>query len=187
MARSKKPREKPNKDALLGSLNAVRNNVMYGLLASRLVPQSELDTLEDERLLFRTVSGKEVGVHPRKLIHYLRVPENRKAQIREFEIALLRMLVRETFEAIFWYSRVTGQERILITAPWYYFAKLMRHITSHERGGFLTEWGLRRRSIVTWHHHKLDKSMLGKPVQFTLGDEFQLCQEIYEFGDSRLK
>lgn len=188
MNRKRRRPQFPNKDGLLGSLNAVINNFMYGLLASRLAAQADLDRYEDTGLRFHTLHGKDVSIHPREFIRYLRTERNRTQQIGEFEIALMRMLVRETYEAVFWYSRVTGQETVLKPAPWYSFAKLMRHITSHERGGFLNEWGrsLSNVTSVSWRGHVLQKSMLGQPVKFTLGDGLQLWRDIHDFAATHL-
>jgi hypothetical protein len=143
-------------------------------------------------ITFRTETGDEERIDVRSL--YVNA-ENQsliepKEVLQQFRRSLSRSVVAESYEAILFYCRETNQTQKHLQSNFYQFTRIMRHITSHGKGGFLTQWppNLSKRGIyeVHWRNKVINSSMIGQRVGLNDLDIIRLLKEEIDFVEKEL-
>jgi hypothetical protein len=175
---------------LNASLENVLNNIVFGLLLTRLVPAEAWANVNPPIATFKGSQGDLLRLDVGPMCSRMAVPEYKKTVIEEFENCLKRATVREGHELILLYCEQTNQFQVYKAQPWFQFARIIRNVVSHKDSGILREWppDLERACIssVSWHHHVLTESMVGSGVAFTLYDALNLLKDQIEFARSKL-
>lgn len=174
------------KEDMLGALNNILNNFVFGMVASRIVPQEAWSNVSSQAAIFQGPTGDLLTVRLEPLYKNLASPSDRKILIEEFENGLKRSLMREGHEAILWYTKETGQLDKYRNVAWFQFARIMRNIVSHKQGGILWKWPNAGKGVtqVSWRNRTLDTGMVGKSVYFTHQEALQLFVDQLDFARS---
>jgi len=179
------------KPELLGALNNVLNNFVFGLVLTRIVPESAWGGLSGRLATFQGPAGDLLHVNLDAISRNMSNPGDRKLLIEEFENNLKRALVSEGHEVIIAYCAESNQFPVYKAEPWFQFARIIRNVVSHKDGGVLQNWpadlGKGGINQVSWRTRTLDVSMVGQSVSFTHHEALQLFQDQLEFAQTNLK
>src|ERR1700686_1396893 len=97
------------KTELIGALNNILNNNVYGLLLTRLVSDDKWKSLKPTVATFKGPQGDLLQIEIAPLCQSLSDPVNKKIVIEEFENGLKRAAVREGHEVILLYCEERNQ------------------------------------------------------------------------------
>jgi hypothetical protein len=178
----------------LAELNAgienVLNNIVFGLLLTRLVPAEAWANVNPPIATFKASLGDLLRLNVGPMCSRMVIPQYTKAVAEEFENCLKRAAVREGHELLLLYCEQTNQFQVYKAQPWFQFARIIRNVVSHKDAGMLREWpsDLKRAGIssVFWHQHVLAESMVGSAVAFTLYDALNLLKDQIDFARTKL-
>jgi len=102
----------------------------------------------------------------------------------------MRSILRESHELVLKYCEETGQYSKYKSQSWFQFFRIIRNITSHKEGGNLYNWpnDLSKNGItsVKWKMRKLDLTMVGKNIEFSIPDAMDSWFELKEFVEKHL-
>ena len=178
------------KTELIGALNNILNNNVYGLLLTRLVSDDKWKSLKPTVATFKGPQGDLLQIEIAPLCQSLSDPVNKKIVIEEFENGLKRAAVREGHEVILLYCEETNQFQLYKSQSWFQFARIIRNIVSHKQAGVLRQWpnDLTNKGTnqVTWRGRTLDTTMVGSEADFTIQEALQLLIDQIEFVRSTL-
>ncbi len=179
-----------NKRDLLSKLETVLNNYIFGIAASRLVPDSIWETTRGKTAGFESPSGETLRVDLSALALNMANPDYRKILVEEFENCLKRAIMREGHELILQYCEETDQFDKYKSQSWFQFSRIIRNVVSHKQGGNLRVWprNLTKNNVtsVSWRNRTLDTSMVGKDIRFTHNEALQLFIDQREFAKNML-
>jgi hypothetical protein len=179
---------------ILTELNAglenVLNNVVFGLLLTRLVAPEAWASVDPPIATFRGSKGDLLRLDVGPMCSQMANTEYKRALTEEYENCLKRATVREGHELLLLYCEETHQFDIYKSQPWFQFARIIRNVVSHKDAGVLREWprDLKKSGVsqVTWRHYVLDESMVGSAITFTLYDALLLLKDKIEFARTKL-
>jgi hypothetical protein len=175
------------KTEILSALENIKNNFLYGNLATRLIPDSvwEENALQIASFKRSDLSILEVPLENICNILLTKTPQGSALLISEFESGLMRSIMRESHEIVLKYCETTGQFQIYKNQSWFQFFRIMRNTVSHKDGGNLHKWpdDLKKIGItsVQWKARTLDVSMEGMDLEFSIPDALDMWFEIFEF------
>jgi hypothetical protein len=173
------------KHELLAALDNVLNNIVYGLLLTRLVPLEAWKAVSSPVASFKGPNGNFLRLDVSRMRDRMENPEYKKAITEEFENCLKRATVSEGHELILLYCEQTNQFQIYKSQPWFQFARIARNIVSHKSAGVLRQWpnDLKNSGVtsVSWHHRTLNATMVGTEIPFTLFEALQLLKDQIDF------
>src|SRR3989338_1622765 len=179
------------KENLVGALNNVLNNYIFGMVLTRIVPADALEKTVNKKATFQGPAGELLHVDLTPLTAIYSNPSDKKILSEEFEKSLKRSLLGEAHEIICWYCEETKQHLLYESQPWYQFARIIRNSVSHKQGGTLHPWPstLSKKGItqVCWRTRSLDISLVGKEILFTHQEALQLFSDIMDFAKTTLK
>lgn len=179
-----------NKNELLSKLENVLNNYIFGIAASRLVPDHVWETTKGKTAGFESPSGDTLTVDLSALASNMANPKDKKILVEEFENCLKRAIMREGHELILQYCEETGQFEKYESVSWFQFSRIIRNVVSHKQGGVLRVWprDLTKKNVtsVSWRNRTLDTSLVGKDIQFTHNEALQLFIDQREFAKNIL-
>jgi hypothetical protein len=179
------------KPELLGALNNVLNNFVFGLVLTRIVPESAFGGLSGRLATFKSPAGDLLHVNLDAIAKNMSNAGDRKLLIEEFENNLKRALASEGHEVIIGYCEETNQFSAYKAEPWFQFARIIRNVVSHKDGGVLRNWppDLTKAGVskVSWRTRTLEASMVGQSVSFTHHEALLLFQDQLEFAHTKLK
>jgi hypothetical protein len=185
-------KDKPlGKNELLNGLNIFLNNFLYGCVCPNLVPPELWNAASQQTAVFKSRKG-DVEIKLGPLVKRARNADYTAAEgfKRNYENSLLRTMMREAHELILLYCRETGQIKAYKAQPWFQFARVLRNVMSHEKGGTLREWpsDLLREGItsVTWREKTFDTTMLGQRVVFYPPEGLELLKDQMDFVREKL-
>ncbi len=172
------------KPELISQLENAKNNYILELAAISLFGSIEAyPILENNNAVFGpyTVEFDQVA-------NLLRNTNDRDIAIKEFLTSQIRSLIKESFELIQDYSKVTGQALLFKAEPWYPFARMIRNCLSHN---FRFEFREYDRSLlpVSWKARTIISTMEGQPLAlgfFGYVETWELFQEYQNFAQDRL-
>jgi len=143
MAKRRRKRRKPSgglgapiptgaplsKDQRLVQIVNAKNNFYLGLAALALFQQRA--TYEPLSGLGVALSGK-YGFNFSVIVDMLDHPEAGLNARREFQMALLRMVLKESFEMVRAFAEEHSRMSALKSQPWYHPARMLRNCVSHD-------------------------------------------------------
>ena len=102
---------------------------------------------------------------------------------KELRNAILRNMLKETFELMKLYGDVTSQQALVRAAPWYQFLRIVRNCLSHD---FQLSFRPADLNIlpVTWSGLTLERSMHNGPLQMR---DFLSRPKVMELMDDIIK
>jgi hypothetical protein len=175
---------------LLAALDNVLNNIVFGLLLTRIVKPEQWTAIDQPTATFQGSTGDLLRLSIAPMRDRMADPAYRKLVNEEFENCLKRATVSEGHELLLLYCENTGQYAAYKAQPWYQFARIIRNVVSHKDGGALRRWpdDLTKQGIreVSWRHHVLRASDIGAAVSFTLHDALQLLKDQIDFVQAGL-
>lgn len=177
----------------LSALENLKNNFLYGNLATRLISDSVWQKNINQIAKFKRsdLSILDVPLHDICCILLTKTPQGGPLLISEFEKSLMRSMMREGHEIVLKYCEISGQFKIYKDQSWFQFFRIMRNTASHKDGGKLHKWpnDLKEKGIITvkWKTRTLDKSMEGKDIQFSIPDALDMWFELYDFVKQKLR
>jgi hypothetical protein len=178
------------KTELIGALNNILNNNVYGLLLTRLVPDDRWNSIRPTVATFKGQQGDLLRIDIAPLCNSLSNPADKKIVTEEFENCLKRASVREGHEVILLYCEETNQFPLYKAQPWFQFARIIRNVVSHKHAGNLRQWpnDLANKGVnqVAWRGRTLDTTMVGSEVDFTIQEALQLLIDQIEFVQTTL-
>jgi hypothetical protein len=107
----------------------VKNNFYLGLAA--------LDLFQD-RATYQPLNGRGValsgkfGLNFSAVVDLLDHPEAGPSARHEFKVALLRMVLKESFEVVLAFAEDHARVPVLRSQPWYHTARMLRNCGSHD-------------------------------------------------------
>jgi hypothetical protein len=178
------------KQELIAALQNILNNFIFGMVLTRLVPDSQWRHVANQKATFQGPDGSLLHVELAPFVVNFSNPTDRKILVEEFENGLKRALVSEGPEVILAYCEETNQFTLYKTEPWFQFARLIRNVVFYKDGGILRSWpsDLQRAGVdqVHWRSRMLDSRKVGKAVEFTHHEALQLFKDQMEFARKRL-
>ena len=177
------------KDRLISELAILLRNFVFG-------QQLSADFMKDRgiapRITFTTETAEQASIDVRSL--YVDATTGKMISppeiVAQFRRGLSRAIVAESHETIQVYCRETNQTVKHVAAPFYQFARIMRNVTSHERGGILTQWpsNLSKKGITTiqWQNRTISASMIGQLIGLNDVEIIRLIKDEIEFIETQL-
>ena len=175
------------KTEALSALENIRNNFLYGNLATRLIPDSIWENNAHQIAKFKRSDTSILEVPLIDICNILltKTPQGGALLISEFESSLMRSIMRESHELVLKYCESTRQFQMYKDQSWFLFFRVMRNTASHKDGGNLHRWpdDLHKKGInsVQWKTRILNISMEGKDLEFSIPDALDMWFELYEF------
>ncbi len=177
-----------DKVELLGSLNNVLNNYVFGMVLCRSIPAGVWPDLEKKRIAFEGPDKELLHVELAPLAKNLANPEDRELLLEEYENTLKRATLSEGHELLLGYCETTNQFQMYKAQEWFQFARLVRNIVSHKNGGILRQWpkDLQNNGItnVAWRARSLGIELVGQPLKFTHKEAIELLKDQMDFASS---
>lgn len=177
-------------DELNTGLENIINNIVFGLLLTRIVRPEAWTTVNPPIASFKGSQGDLLRLDIAPMCSRMSDSDYKKAVTEEFENCLKRATVREGHEILLLYCEQTNQFGIYKSQPWFQFARIIRNVVSHKDAGVLRKWpcDLKDAGIlqVSWRHRALDESMVGSAVPFTLYDALLLLKDQIQFARTGL-
>ncbi len=171
----------------LSALENVRNNFLYGNLATRLIPDTVWEKNANQIAKFKRSDSSILEIPLHYICHILltKTPKGGPLLISEFESSLMRSILRESYEIVLKYCETTGQFQIYKEQSWFQFFRIMRNTASHKDGGNLHKWpeDLKKKGItsVQWKTRTIHDSMEGNDLEFSIPDALDMWYELFEF------
>lgn len=173
-----------NKQELLSQLDNAQNNFVLGISALGLLMQNEshpvleklICILTDNSFAFVSMSelhqfkdadfsGKISLFQLAEAAKYLKdSDEKRRRSIQEeFFKMLLRIHLKESFEALKDYCKASGQTNLFKQQGWYNFLRIIRNCFSHN---FLIQYNRKDKQLlpICWNGRSLTIQMDGQPL-----------------------
>ena len=119
----------------------------------------------------------------------LKRQKDRDVAVNEFMKMLLRALVKETFELIKNYCRISSQRDVFETQPFYSSARLIGNGLSHDLKLVITKKD-RELLPVHWKKKTITEAMNGNQLElsfFGYEEAWELFQEIQAFARTSLR
>jgi hypothetical protein len=136
------------------------------------------------------VPGKGVGMGGAEIHSVFSKPANLEIVRGNYVFVLRSGLVRLAYEATYHYARSNGQLALMKTEPWFYYCRTIRNVISHREHSVLDRWpeDLTKTGVSTmsWRHRTLTTAEVGKDVEITLYDCWQMYLDIRDFVQGRL-
>ena len=173
------------KKELMGQLTNAKNNYILGLAAMSLFSES----ISIEHLRNSHASFGEYTVKFDQVSSLLASDADREIAIKEFLTMLIRALLKESFELVRDYAKVSKQDTMLSAQPWYQFARIIRNCISHNFHFRLTPYD-KEKLPVTWNSRIIDSPLQDKPLAISfLGYDgtWELFKEMEQFALGSLK
>jgi len=174
-----------DKKGLISQLENAKNNYILGLAAISLFAENQSHNhLEKSSATF----GK-YKVPFGKVANLLRSAKDRDIAIKEFIKSQLRTLIKESFELIKNYCKITRQDSKFENESWYQFARIIRNCLSHN---FYFEFRNYDKSLLplSWRGLTITLAMDGKPLKlkfFGYVQTWELFQEFQNFVLNRIQ
>jgi hypothetical protein len=181
-----------NKIEVLLTLENIRNSFLYGNLVTKVIPDTVWEKNANQIARFKRSDSSIIEIPLHDICHILltKTPEGRQLLISEFESSLMRSIMRESHEIVLKYCETTAQIQIYKEQCWFQFFRIMRNTASHKDGGNLHIWpkDLKKKGItsVHWKTKKLDVSMEGNDLEFSIPDALDMWIELHEFVKQNL-
>ena len=176
-----------DKPLLRGKLQTQKNN--YALVQAGVALMTSEDALERILDTFKVVADHPEFSSFSYITYVFERDELLKHATKELRNAVLRNMLKETFELVKLYGDTTGQQTLVTAAPWYQFLRIVRNCLSHD-------FQLRFRPAdlkvlpVTWSGLTLERSMHIGPLQMrdflSRPKVMELMDEIIDFVEQKL-
>ena len=151
------------KPELIVALENILNNIVFGLVLTRIVPSDSWTNISPPIATFRGPSGDLLRLDFGPMCSRMKNPNYKKAVTEEFENCLKRATVREGHELLLLYCGETQQFSVYKSQAWFQFARIIRNVVSHKCGGILRNWpaDLARNNVnsVSWQNRTLDHNI----------------------------
>lgn len=112
-----------------------------------------------------------------------------KHATNELRNAVLRNMLKETFELVKLYGDLTNQQALIHAAPWYQFLRIVRNCLSHDLQLRFRIADLKQLP-VTWSGLTLDRSMHNGPLQMrdflSRAKALELMDDIIGYTEQKL-
>jgi len=177
-------------DKLNAALETVLNNIVFGLLLTRLVKADAWANAGPPIATFKGSTGDLLKLNVGPMCSRMTDDDYKKVVTDEFENCLKRATVREGHELLLLYCKETKQFHLYKSESWFQFARIIRNVVSHKDGGRLREWprNLKKDGVsqASWRHYSLSEGMVGTVIRFTLYDALLLLKDQIEFARTKL-
>ncbi len=127
------------------------------------------------------------------------VPQNLHTAKGNFFLMLRFSLVRFCFESVLHYVRsknagnhagLTQDMAVVKAEPWFYFTRTVRNVVSHRDHAELGKWDdeLTDKGVttITWRHRTVTTADVGKALELTGYEAWQLYLDMVDFVQKRL-
>ncbi len=115
------------KAELLGSLLNIRNNFLFGNLATRIIPEQKWMEISTQNAKFKRSDQTLLEVPLRDISHIMlnKTRNGRELMLSEFESSLMRSILRESHEIILKYCDETNQFPVYKAQQWFQFMRII--------------------------------------------------------------
>jgi hypothetical protein len=168
-------------------LQTQKNN--YALVQAGVALMTGQDALEMIRETFEVVKDHPEFSSFSYITYVFETDELLKHATKELRNAVLRNMLKESFELVKLYGDTTGQSALVMAAPWYQFLRIVRNCLSHE-----LQLSFRPADLkvlpVTWSGLTLERSMHNGPLQMrdflSRPKVMELINDIIEYVEQKL-
>jgi hypothetical protein len=129
-------------------------------------------------------------IYPEQLHTMFSDARNLIAAKKNASFLLALSLVRFAFEATIQYARERERMALLKKEAWFYYARIVRNVTSHGIHTVLQRWDdeLTKKCVttVTWRHRTLTSGDVGRVITFNEYDAWTLHKDVLDCVRNRL-